>query len=200
MNLKIASCLVLTACSEGVFEGTSIGNPTEMVVLIAPSDEIELTEGSVGFSSIDTVFLDGESTTIETSTELNLVEGEAIETPEEAWIALNLNFTTPVEMYGTLSSGQPAKVILNLSSMWLLAEDQPVSLKDRSVILELASPNWLNANIEDLEENDEGYLEIEYEAYEILMNSGLYPDDDRDRRISDSEREEREPVFTRASG
>jgi len=196
MNRTLLPAVFALGCSSPPMEGTSVGNPTEMTVRVAPSDDIMLAQADLSLQSI-TLYGEGSDETIAVDETLNTLDGATIEMPDGEWGAMVLTVSEPMVLSGSTRSGDPANLRLDVSTVTLRPVNETIRFDRGKFVLELASPAWLDAENAGYDPDAEVLVDPDTPAIHddlvaaIESSTSLFGDDG-DRDVSDDERQDRE--------
>lgn len=175
-------------------QGTSVGNPTEMTILLAQSDEVEIDTFSIDFSEISFETNEDVSEVVDIETVIDQ-NNHIIEVPSGEWKTISFTLHSPLSIQGNTATGSTIELSIDLAEFFLIAEE-PILFKENAFILELAEPNWLSHINAQYDSTDDVVIDSESMQHdsliqEIQQKSSLFYDVDRDRQISDEERAEK---------
>ena len=176
-------------------QGTSVGNPTEMVARVAVSDDITLDEAVLPVGEMALFYTDGTWEKLAFDEEWDVFAGESIDFESSEWEGLVLLLEEPMTMRGMPRSGDPANFTLDLTGFRLSARGQSVRFDDNIFVLELAFPGWLDGENAGYDPDAEVRVEPDGLVHNNLVTllaegTTLFRDDDGDREIREDERRE----------
>lgn len=196
MNRSLLPAIFAFGCSGPPLEGTSVGNPTEMTIRVAPSDDITLEQADLPLQSV-TLYGEDADETIAVHETLNTLDGATIEMPDGEWGAMVLTVSEPMVLSGSTRSGDPANLRLDVLTITLRPVRETIRFDKGEFVLELASPAWLDAENAGYDADAEVDVDpdtpvIHDDLVAAVESSTSLFGDDGDREVSDDERQEQE--------
>jgi len=189
-RLGLPALLLAAGCAPATVEGTSVGNPGLTAVRVAPADQLAPSLARLDVATVTAVSCSGDRQTVVSGVELDLLAPSQVALPGGALCGLELAPAAPLQVEGTDGLGVAFRAALTLPTLRLVVDTLPVD--GAASVLELATPGWLSPEtfadgplIEAGDPRHDGLVEL------VLSGAGLYPDDDADLEVDDSEREDR---------
>lgn len=194
MTRLLPLALLLGCRNGGPSEGTSVGNPTELTLSVAPSADLLLDAAQVDLSLARFADAQGGFDDVNLDASVDLLAGGTVTIPDLEWSTLELFFASPMALSGSTSGDAAARVTLEVESLLLTAAVAEVVFDGGSFVLELGSPGWLDAESIGYEPDEELLVEPGDAVHDTLAElvqyrSSLIPDQDGDREVSDDERD-----------
>jgi MYXO-CTERM domain-containing protein len=191
--------LSLLACSDSsTGEGTIVGNPGQVAMVLAPADGLTFASASAAQLSVElTGCPDDEGFHRDTREDVDLLDID-IGIPPDPWCELRV-LLEDVEVQG---DGPPTSTFtLLLAPGDILFQDELFVAEGELLLLELGAPDWVTAGdlglpsagdvIVDASDPLADELELALEADSVLLNDidgdGLASDDERADPIIDAE-------------
>ncbi len=198
--LAVLAVLAVGCPSEPVDDGTAVGNPSVTTMAIAGGDGFTIDSATATIASIRYTSCDRSESADTLDREVDLL-GDAVELRPGTFCALLVDFGGPVRVSAEWSDGgDPASLDLTLApgTLGLAPEGGSVRLDDDVLVLELAAPDWLDAEAlglvagEDLvvgEESAEhdalaGAIEEDSTLFQDVGADGVVAAEDRERPVA----------------
>lgn len=184
---------LLFACRGAPVEGTSVGNPTELTVRLAPSSDLTLDLAEVALGVARFTDVEGGDVEVNLATTADLLDGGPLELPDLDWVSLELSLASPLELGGATSGGAEASLTIDADSLTLIPSAEAVAFDGGAYVLELGHPGWLDAESVGYDPDQDLLVEPGSAAHDNLAwllgyTSSLYEDLDRDGEVGEDER------------
>jgi hypothetical protein len=183
---------LLLACRPGETDlGTSVGNPGQTSMSVAPTDGLAVRAGTLPAEELVTISCEGERKTTPIGRTLLLNGTDQIEVPPGTWCGVELRLNGNLRLDGIGDSGGPMSLELELASVQLSSPG--LSVDGQALVLELGSPGWLDRLVPALEGGSSvgiGPTDPEHDALAAAVadGSGLYEDANASGQVEDEER------------
>ncbi len=174
--------------------GTSVGNPTEMVVRVADSIDVVLDQAELPLREVVVTYTDGTWQAISVDRTLDVLAGDPFTIPAGQWQSLVLTTDAPMTLSGqTGPTGDPADLVLDVTDIVLVARVARAPGDTEAHVVELASPGWLDGDAAGFDPTGPvtvapGDAVHDHLALTLRETTTVFADDDGDGQVDDAER------------
>ncbi|MGB0638515.1 MAG: hypothetical protein ACPGTU_04225 [Myxococcota bacterium] len=161
MSRLVWIVVIATACSgsDETSQGTVVGNPGDTSMQLARSAGAEVVDAYTVIDALEWVDCNGDDFAVDVQSEINLLDGDPIESPHGEWCALTIQLGDALLIEAEVVQGDDDEMLwvqldLEVESIRLDARDGFVIDGD-STVVELGEADWLELNERDLDEGDE---------------------------------------------
>lgn len=180
---------LLAACIEPA--GTSVGNPGFAVTRAADSATVSLSKAELPVFGMEATSCTGATTGVLVDRTLDVRLGEELAVPAGELCTLVIELDGPLVAEGTGQQG--GLLTLELEADLLTLGAPGLTVDGQRFVLELASPDWLDADELDLEDGEDVTIRPGSPEHDLLVlrlrgGTSLYDDDDEDGEVDEGER------------
>ena len=193
----VALLLGLAGCAVGsTEEGTSVGNPGETAMRLAPDAAAEPSHARLPIKRLQVTPCEGQPTEVARDVVIDLLAADAgLVLPAEPLCRVLILPDGPLEVNLLTASGGEALLALALPNLNIRAVDPGgVDAAKVRVVVELGAPDWWSdvglsvsaGSVRTIEAGDAGHDAL---VSAIVEGSGLYADRDGNGDLADDERD-----------
>lgn len=143
-------CLALLACvgcqqEDTKDEGTAVGNPGPTRMTVARSADVGLEDGAALGVAVFMEECEGDEVVVFEGLDLDLLDPPTLSLPAGTWCATTVEFEDGLSLVGLDADDDEVSVSLFPEALVLGSNSAGFQISDQALVLELATPDWLNS-------------------------------------------------------